>query len=521
MNIRTIAFALTLVSSPLLGCDELAKETTCASDEQSCNGACTTLATDIANCGACGVRCGSGRVCAAGVCRCGPGTESCGTACADLSSDPNHCGACNQAACAAPTVCTSSNGATRCADACASGQTACDRACVDLETNRYHCGACGRICGSGESCRAGNCTADLYLACFNVHEIREANADLELGGAPLATDNGPVRLAWLDQILYVANSSANTVSRVLFDPPGVRSMHGASSFKILSNGGWIDLEYLATYQGMLYVSNASFGTLVVLRPDGTLADEIPLAEHSTDAPSPQGIAFVPGSGGAPDKAYVALNGTNQVAVIPLADEAACAAPPCTLPAKWIDLQPLASPGGQAQPSRLLLRGSRLYVTLWNYDTSGTLWKPAGSGRLAVIDLDSDALDASIQTASQAGLVDLGPGCLDPAEMTLLGDTLYVTCGVFDYSTTPTSIHGSSIVPVDLSGQVPQVGSPAPAADGTAPGKLTFCDGQGYVGDRNSGLVYRFDPGAGKMSGGASLCPTANGVAWVSDILCGH
>jgi len=516
MTLRNLTLGLCLALTALLGCDLFEREKTCPSDQRLCGGFCKAVSTDPANCGGCGVSCGAGGTCDAGACQCGPDTQSCNKGCANFASDPDNCGTCGQA-CLPTEVCSLSARADHCAD----GLTNCNRACADLQSSWSNCGACGRNCGSGETCRQGLCTADLYLACYNTNEIREATADLKPAGIPLATDKGPVQLAWLDQILYAANSSANTVSRALRDPPGVRSLHGDDSFKILSNGGWMDLESLVVFKGLLYVSNASYGTIVVLRPDGTLADEIPLGESPMDSPSPQGIAFVPGSGGAPDKAYVALNGSNQIAVVPLVDEAACAAPPCTRPSKWIDLQPLASPGGQAQPSRLLLRGSRLYVTLWNYDTSGTLWKPAGSGRLAVIDLDSDALDASIQTGSQAGLVDLGPECLDTADMAVQASTLYVTCGVFDYSTSPTSIHRASIVPIDLSGAVPQVRSPVPAADGTAPGKLVLCNGQAYVGDRNSGLVYRFDLGTGKMSGGTELCPAAGGYAWVSDIVCGH
>jgi DNA-binding beta-propeller fold protein YncE len=508
MTIRNVTLGLCLALTALLGCDLFGHEKTCPSDQRLCGGTCKAVNTDRANCGGCGVNCGAGGTCDAGACQCAPDTQSCNQGCANFASSRKNCGTCGHA-CLPTEVCSLS----ACADHCADGLTSCEGDCVDFQSSWSNCGACGRPCESGETCLQGLCTADLYLACYSSNEIQEATADLKKAGLPRSTDTGPVRLAWLNQILFAANSSSNTISRLLRDPPGTRLVHGDDAFKILSQGGWIDLEYLAAYQGLLYVSNASFGTLFVVRPDGTRIDEIPLARQTTDSTDPLGVDFLPGSDGGPGKAYVALNGSDQLAVIPLAGDVVCAAPPCARPATWIDLQPLASPGGHARPARVLVRGSRIFVTLWNVDES---WKPVGTGRIAVIDAATDTLDASVSPGGQVGLLDLGNGCLNPYEMTLLNDTLYVTCGT---STPP--ISGASIVPIDLSGATPQIGTPLPGPDGAAPGKLTFCHGQGYLSDRLSGLVYRFDAMTGKTSGASELCPVNDNWAWTADIVCGH
>jgi len=59
-----------------------------------CNGLCVDLAVDPANCGACGMACGGGRICVSGVCQCQPGWTLCTDLCLDLQNDRNHCGSC-------------------------------------------------------------------------------------------------------------------------------------------------------------------------------------------------------------------------------------------------------------------------------------------------------------------------------------------------------------------------------------------------------------------------------------------
>src|SRR6185295_3305876 len=61
-----------------------------------CDGTCVDLATDNANCGACGNDCPQGTACRASHCdaTCPPGQIPCGGVCLDPSADPENCGAC-------------------------------------------------------------------------------------------------------------------------------------------------------------------------------------------------------------------------------------------------------------------------------------------------------------------------------------------------------------------------------------------------------------------------------------------
>lgn len=52
----------------------------CAAGQSECNNACVNLASDSANCGACGVTCGIGNTCSNGYC-CPTGTRACGDLC--------------------------------------------------------------------------------------------------------------------------------------------------------------------------------------------------------------------------------------------------------------------------------------------------------------------------------------------------------------------------------------------------------------------------------------------------------
>ncbi len=508
---RTIRILASVLALTLTACS---KEQVCTKDLLLCGGHCTSVATDPANCGACGAACGAGESCSAGQCFC-PWATTCGGACVDLASDPANCGACG-AACAGTLLCTTSGGATACGASCALGQVACGRACVDLQTHRQNCGACGRTCASNERCTSGLCVADLYLACFNSDEVREATGTLQAAGIPLPVAPGPIGLAWVGDVLAVASAEgggAETLAVIRFGPPGIQRTE-----VLETSVATPDIEYLAMHDGLLYLAHASKSTVLIVAPNGMIVDEVPLVSPGAPNANVQGIAF------AGDKAYVALLARSEVVVLDVEDAVACAfgakAPPCVPELARIDVQPLASPTAHAMPARIAVGGGRAFVTLWNLDD---FWNPpmGSSGRLAVIDVATDTLDATV-SASGDGLVDLGPDCLNPADAAFHGTTLFVTCGAFDYSAYPVvTITGSGIVPVDLSAAVANVLPVIPMATDEAPGKLAFCGGAGYVGDRNSGRVFPFDAATGTIGTGVVLCPAAsNGFAYVADMACG-
>jgi hypothetical protein len=407
----------------------------------------------------------------------------CGDACAVLTTDPSNCGACGHA--------------------CGEGQVCTAGAC--LYGTAQNCGALGRTCGSGERCVSGACLADLYLACYNTDEVRGATSALAPAGVPLATAAGPIALAWLDGALYVADSRNNTVDAIRFDPPEVRK---ADTLTIpIGSVGYADLEGLAAANGLLYASNAAANVLDVLDPVArALVDEIPLGGGAF----PAGV-LVSGS-----KAYVALNGTNEVAVVDVSPSGACAAPPCGTVSKRIALPPaeLASAGGSPMPARLAIAGGKLYVTLWNLDPS--TFAPAGNGRLAVVDTATDTL----VTTAGSYPIDLGAACQNPADVVASGQVLYVTCGFFPWNS-PGTISGAAIVPVDVSTATPSVG-PALPLSGNAPGAVAVCGGAAYAGDRASGAVLKYDPGTNAVTATEPLCPAPSpgAAAYVAAIACG-
>ncbi|HVV83797.1 MAG TPA: MXAN_6577-like cysteine-rich protein [Kofleriaceae bacterium] len=138
----------------------------CGSDDPPCPGSqtlcgdvCVDLASDRANCGACGTTCLAGEVCSgAGACElsCQAGLTACDGTCTNTDSDRANCGACGHA-CDDGEVC---NGSGQCELSCQAGLTACDGTCTDTDTDRANCGACGHACGDGEVCD-GNGQCDL------------------------------------------------------------------------------------------------------------------------------------------------------------------------------------------------------------------------------------------------------------------------------------------------------------------------------------------------------------------------
>ena len=382
---------------------------------------------------------------------------------------------------------------------CTSTEVAHDGQCISLSSDPANCGAIGRACAAGETCTGGlccdgaTCPPAAYAACFNGNAVQGITADVVPVGAPVHTDSGPISLAWQGSALWAASSLSSTLDRMTVSPAGLVAA-GPTPPLALPGGAFFDLEYVAERDGLLYVSNAAVGSLVVVDPAAlSVRGAVELGTMSY----PQGIAF---SG---TKAFVALNGTSALAVVDLG----------TSTSTTVDLSGLASPGHLALPSRLAVVGNRVYVTLWNLDTS---WANPGHGLLAVVDAATGALVPGVNP------VDLGAACQDPAALALLGDTLWVTCGWFPWNATGTSdITGAALVPVDVSGAAPAVGAPVPVS-GAAPGPIGFCGGVGYVGDRFSGDVLRFHPASRTVTARGLACPaTGGGSTFVADVACGR
>jgi stigma-specific protein Stig1 len=131
----------------------------CSAGYACCNGGCFAPASDPSNCGSCGYSCAShfanGAICAGGNCACPSGATRCGSGaaatCASLLSDASNCGQCGHA-CPSGQVCGNGICTT-----CPSGQTACAGTCIDTSSDDNNCGQCGHSCYSNQFCRTGRC----------------------------------------------------------------------------------------------------------------------------------------------------------------------------------------------------------------------------------------------------------------------------------------------------------------------------------------------------------------------------
>ncbi len=384
---------------------------------------------------------------------------------------------------------------------CAADQHVCSNACASLQSDVRNCGACGNVCGAAQGCSAGACvdcatspgvcTAEVAVACGNLNQVRLLRSDLTLADPPLPTDDRPISFARIGSDLFVANSTTSSVSHIGLSPPS--STAGAQAIAIPTT--FPDIEHLQAHGGLLWASNAGANTLVTIDPTlGTVRQEITLPPGPFGA-NPQGLDFV-GS-----KGYLALAGINAVAVLDASNALAVTVAPST-----IDLSGLAAAGAQALPSRVLAAGTRVYVSLNHLDAS---FNAVANGRLAVIDATSDQVVGSP--------VDLGSACLNPSGMALSGTTLWVACGFHLFNSS--DVTGAALVPVDVSGSAPVVGTPIPLGAHAA-GAVAVCDGKGYAGANESGTAIAFDPVARTVIGTSLACPTDPGKASaVFDIAC--
>ena len=141
-----------VVSFLAVGCtkDGGGRSATCNSGQDECKGACVDVMSDGQNCGACGVACGTGATCQAGVCGCAGGLVACNSAC--VSSNTAHCGS-TCTVCPSGDVCD--NG--QCVSSCQSNSTKCGDGTCSSNTDSAHCGSSCAVCLAGQSCTNGAC----------------------------------------------------------------------------------------------------------------------------------------------------------------------------------------------------------------------------------------------------------------------------------------------------------------------------------------------------------------------------
>ena len=139
-----------------------------------CGGVCVDTATDLNNCGDCGIVCiapiGGDTSCDSGACTysCDDpdevicGDDVAGRVCENLDTDVTNCGACG-IVCPNPIGGTAVCAAGECANDCG-GLTDCSGVCIDTSNDNDNCGGCGLSCpiipNATSYCSAGLC--DFY-----------------------------------------------------------------------------------------------------------------------------------------------------------------------------------------------------------------------------------------------------------------------------------------------------------------------------------------------------------------------
>ncbi len=190
-----VAISLFISLIAFVSCDPTTS-TGCPDRQTDCDGHCTALRIDPANCGACGNACIPSAECVYGSClvQCIDELTACGESCVDVDSADEHCGACDQP-CPDTHVCVERT----CLLQCEGALTKCSPTeCVDLDSSTSHCGECkvecaaptnasagcnSGVCGIG-TCNAGRADCDNTL--FNGCETEVTQNPKHCGGCKMA-----------------------------------------------------------------------------------------------------------------------------------------------------------------------------------------------------------------------------------------------------------------------------------------------------------------------------------------------
>jgi hypothetical protein len=116
-------------------CRTKAQRNQCLAACRACNGNTSRL------CGSCG----------AYTC-CGMGTVCCNGTCTNVNSDPANCGACEYVCAASAPICNQGI-----CSGCPASSTNCFGVCTNVAFDTQNCGGCGIVCGGGQTCSGGVC----------------------------------------------------------------------------------------------------------------------------------------------------------------------------------------------------------------------------------------------------------------------------------------------------------------------------------------------------------------------------
>ena len=174
-------------------------------DGNAANGCEVNTRSDNGNCGACLNNCPNGQMCSSSACSttCGGGLINCSGSCFDLASSPTHCGTC-ATNCPNPPQTIPVCAASSCAFVCQAGFGNCDgnpaNGCEKgLTSDSNNCGFCGNVCPGGGMCSAGSCPV-LYAVGVTVLGLTGSGLVLQNNGGNNLTINASGSYPFATQI---------------------------------------------------------------------------------------------------------------------------------------------------------------------------------------------------------------------------------------------------------------------------------------------------------------------------------
>ncbi len=261
--------------------------------------------------------------------------------------------------------------------------------------------AIGLLLAQPAMAETGDCDGDGHVAVNElVTAVRMSLKQAPMSTCPAADRNGDGRVT-IDELV-------TAVRQALTPKPSQQRAFVVTTNFVAGSFATVDLDeprtvspstserrihrdaVVRTHGGLVYVINRRFGdNLQILDPED---DYRTILQCSTgNGTNPHDIVFA-----SEDKAYISLYEEPELLIVNPG-----ARPDCSdFVIGSIDLGGIADPDGVPDMSQMAIVGQRLYVGLQLLDINTILRPPTGPGRLAVIDITTDALVDTIELTAE-------------------------------------------------------------------------------------------------------------------------